>query len=98
MPFAPRLGTVPAHHLAVILLPPGTRRPEVRAALAASGIQSSVHYPPTHRMSWYQGRGRRRPLPRTEAVSERLLTLPLYPHMDDAAVLAVVDAVSEAVR
>ena len=98
MPFAPRLGTVPAHHLAVILLPPGTRRPEVRAALAASGIQSSVHYPPTHRMSWYQGRGRGRPLPRTEAVSERLLTLPLYPHMDDAAVLAVVDAVSEAVR
>jgi dTDP-4-amino-4,6-dideoxygalactose transaminase len=31
-------------------------------------------------------------------VSERLLTLPLYPHMDDAAVLAVIDAVAEAVR
>jgi dTDP-4-amino-4,6-dideoxygalactose transaminase len=98
MPFAPRRGSVSAHHLAVILLPPGTRRAEVRAALAASGIQSSVHYPPTHRFSWYQARGRGRPLPRTEAVSERLLTLPLYPHMDDAAVLAVIDAVSEAVR
>lgn len=98
MPFAPRSGTVAAHHLAVILLPPGTRRHEVRAALAASGIQSSVHYPPTHRFSWYQARGRGRPLPRTDAVSERLLTLPLYPHMDDAAVLAVIDAVAEAVR
>jgi dTDP-4-amino-4,6-dideoxygalactose transaminase len=31
-------------------------------------------------------------------VSERLLTLPLYPQMDDAAALAVVDAVTEAVR
>jgi dTDP-4-amino-4,6-dideoxygalactose transaminase len=98
MPFPPRTGTVPAHHLAVILLPAGTRRHEVRAALAASGIQSSVHYPPTHRFSWYQARGRGRPLPRTEAVSDRLLTLPLYPGMDDAAVLAVVDAVTEAVR
>jgi dTDP-4-amino-4,6-dideoxygalactose transaminase len=98
MPFAPRAGTVPAHHLAVILLPPGTRRPEVRAALTARGIQSSVHYPPTHRFSWYQSRRRGRLLPRTEAVSERLLTLPLYPHMHDAAVLAVIDAVAEAVR
>jgi dTDP-4-amino-4,6-dideoxygalactose transaminase len=98
MPFPPRIGTVPAHHLAVILLPPGTRRHEVRAVLAAAGIQSSVHYPPTHRVSWDPARGRRRPLPRTDAVSERLLTLPLYPHMDDAAVLAVIDAVTEAVR
>jgi dTDP-4-amino-4,6-dideoxygalactose transaminase len=98
MPFPTRDGTRPAHHLAVIILPDGWARDEFRAALTAARIQTSVHYPPTHRLSWYRARSRRRPLPVTDAVSDRLVTLPLYPHMGAAAVRAVIDAVRGAVR
>jgi dTDP-4-amino-4,6-dideoxygalactose transaminase len=96
MPFAPDADTIPAHHLAVILLPPNRSREEFRAALAASGIQTSVHYPPIHLFSRYRELGAKRSLPRTEEVAEQLVTLPLYPHMSEADVDAVVGAVRAA--
>lgn len=71
-----------AHHLAVVVLPAGMARDAVREALKAKGIQTSVHYPPTHRFSLYAG-SRPRSLPRTEDIAERLITLPLFPHMAD---------------
>ncbi len=81
-----------AHHLAVVVLPEDRPRDAVRAGLAAAGIQTSVHYPPIHRFSYYGGLGGRRRLPVTDAVADRLLTLPLYPHMRDADVSAVTAA------
>ena len=42
-----------SHHLAVVLLPVGSDRDAVRARLQAEGIQTSFHYPPTHRFSHY---------------------------------------------
>ena len=65
--------------------------------LAAKGIQTSVHYPPIHRFSAYREFGRDRPLPRTEQVAERLLTLPLFGHMTDDQIELVTTAVLEAV-
>jgi dTDP-4-amino-4,6-dideoxygalactose transaminase len=97
MPFAPDNDAEPAHHLAVIVLPPGCPREEFRASLAARGIQTSVHYPPIHRFAHYRALGARRPLPATDAVAERLVTLPLYPHMSDANVAAVTAAVQSAI-
>lgn len=93
MPFAPRADVDPAHHLAVIVLPDGRDREGFRASLTARGIQTSVHYPPIHQFSWYRGRGASRPLPATEAVANRIVTLPLYPHMTEADVSAVITAV-----
>jgi dTDP-4-amino-4,6-dideoxygalactose transaminase len=79
---------VPSHHLAVVVLPEGADRAAVRGALADAGIQTSVHYPPIHTFTAYQGVSGR-PLPQTDAVAERLLTLPLYGRMtDDDADLA----------
>jgi dTDP-4-amino-4,6-dideoxygalactose transaminase len=86
-----------SHHLAVVLLPEGASRAEVRSALEAERIQTSVHYPPIHTFSLYAERGTKRPLPQTEAVAERLLTLPLYGHMADGDVDAVVSALLAAV-
>ena len=97
IPFAPDDENNPAHHLAVILLPSGLARHEFRAALAADGVQTSVHYPPSHGFSYYADRGRRRVLPATEAVADRLVTLPLYPHMRAADREAVSAAVKRAV-
>jgi dTDP-4-amino-4,6-dideoxygalactose transaminase len=97
MPFG-RLeeGTVSSHHLAVALLPEG-RRDDVRAALSERQIQTSVHYPPIHLFSFYEELGARRPLPRTEEVGRRVVTLPLYGHMRDEQVELVIESLLESV-
>lgn len=95
MPFAPEENVRSAHHLAVVVLAPDHSRDDVRTALAARGIQTSVHYPPIHRFSLYRESGSRRPLPITDTVAGRLLTLPLYPTMTEREVAAVTDALLE---
>jgi dTDP-4-amino-4,6-dideoxygalactose transaminase len=99
MPFGdPEAQRASSHHLAVVLLPEGTPRHDVREALNARGIQTSVHYPPIHTFTAYEEQGARRPLPKTDAVAERLLTLPLFGHMTEAQVDAVTGGLLEAVR
>ncbi|MBX5474296.1 MAG: DegT/DnrJ/EryC1/StrS family aminotransferase [Thermoleophilia bacterium] len=93
VPFVPSPQVVPAHHLAVVLLPEGRERDGFRAALAARGVQTSVHYPPIHRFSRYRALGAARPLPVTDAVAPRLVTLPLYPSLSVERASLVVDAV-----
>jgi dTDP-4-amino-4,6-dideoxygalactose transaminase len=98
MPFGdPEAQRESSHHLAVVLLPEGADRREIRDELAAARIQTSVHYPPIHTFTAYEGRGRARALPRTDAVAGRLLTLPLYGHMSDEQVDAVTGALLAAV-
>jgi dTDP-4-amino-4,6-dideoxygalactose transaminase len=82
-----------AHHLQVALLPEGVARDDVRAELAERRIQTSFHYPPIHRFSRY-GPDSARPLPRTEEVAERLVTLPLFPHMSEGQLDEVVGALT----
>jgi dTDP-4-amino-4,6-dideoxygalactose transaminase len=81
-----------SHHLAVVLLPKGIDRDDVRTPLTAEGIQTSVHYPPIHTFTAYREAAGRRELPRTDAVAPRLLTLPLYGRMSDEQVEAVIAA------
>jgi dTDP-4-amino-4,6-dideoxygalactose transaminase len=86
-----------SHHLAVVVLSDETSRERVQEVLREQRIQTSVHYPPIHRFSAYaEGAGARRELPMTEALAGRVLTLPLYPHLDDAQVEAVAEALREA--
>ena len=92
MPFEPVAGREPAHHLAVVILPEDAERDSVRSGLADRGIQTSVHYPPIHRFTAYRSRPQR-PLPQTDSVAERLLTLPLYGGLTDEQVDAVVEGV-----
>jgi dTDP-4-amino-4,6-dideoxygalactose transaminase len=94
MPFAESAPTA-AHHLAVILLPPRHDRDAFRASLAEARIQTSVHYPPIHRFTAYE-RHQTRPLPETDRIAKRLVTLPLYPDLADADVDAVTAAVLRA--
>ncbi|WP_243659792.1 DegT/DnrJ/EryC1/StrS family aminotransferase [Streptomyces sp. BK205] len=82
LPFAHRADADTAHHLFPVVLPPGTDREDFRAALHEAGIQTSVHYPPTHQLSYYR---RHHPsvggLPVTDAIAERLVSLPLHARM-----------------
>jgi len=71
-----------AHHLFVIVLSKGSERAEIMEHLKEEGVQSSIHYPPTHLFKGY----RELALPAsdlgvTEALGRRLLSLPLYPDM-----------------
>ncbi len=86
-----------AHHLAVALLPADVDRDDVREALTEGGIQTSVHYPPIHRFTAYAGASAR-PLPRTDDVASRLLTLPLYPGLTDEDVDLVASRLLDGVR
>jgi dTDP-4-amino-4,6-dideoxygalactose transaminase len=92
-----RLGEASSHHLAVALVPDSNARDEIRTQLASQRIQTSVHYPPIHRLSQYREAGARRSLPRTDAVAGRLLTLPLFADVSDEQVEAVIDALLAAV-
>jgi dTDP-4-amino-4,6-dideoxygalactose transaminase len=93
VPFADADGDVrPAHHLAVVVLPQGVERALVQAQLAEQGIQTSVHYPPTHMFSAFEHFGERARLPVTEDLQSRILTLPLHPYLTDDAVAVVASA------
>ena len=87
-----------AHHLAVVILPSGVSREAVREHMHGERIQTSVHYPPIHRFTAYADARSRRPLPRTEDVAERILTLPLFPHMTSEDVDVVAASLADAVR
>lgn len=97
-PFAEPAVAQSSHHLAVALLPAGVSRDAVRVQLQRERIQTSVHYPPIHRFTYYSETAGQRPLPRTDEVAERILTLPLFPHMQDDDVALVAETLEQAVR
>ena len=97
LPFLGRVGS-PSYHIFPILLPPGIDRKAFMDALRSEGIQTSIHYPATHRFTYYQSRYGVISLPRTEYVSEREVTLPLYPGMRAEQVDLVVDRVIRTIQ
>lgn len=84
-------------HIMPVLLPEGTDRQRVMAAMLAQGIQTSVHYPPIHRFQFYQDKFPTPSLPQTEVFSERELTIPLHPRISAADLNRVVAALRDAV-
>jgi len=99
LPFGEERGTS-CYHILPTLLPEGTDRIRFMETLKKQGIQTSIHYPPVHHFSIYQEnwQARDNPLPVTEAVSSRELTLPLYPTMREEQVHWVVDAAKHALQ
>jgi len=83
-----------AHHLFAVVLEEGLDRDAFRAVLHDRGVQTSLHYPPVHHFSIH-GAGAAR-LPVTDAYSERAVTLPLFAHMTDGQLDAVVEAAGAA--
>jgi dTDP-4-amino-4,6-dideoxygalactose transaminase len=90
----PQAGADSAHHLFAVVLAEGADRDAVRKAMAADGIQTSLHYPPAHTLSIYEGGSPQ--LPVTEDYAARAVTLPLFAEMTSAQVEAVVAALAAA--
>ncbi|WP_037731997.1 DegT/DnrJ/EryC1/StrS family aminotransferase [Streptomyces megasporus] len=100
LPYAGRAVEHGAHHLFAVLLPPGTPRPRLQERLAAAGVQTGVHYPPSHLFTAYRERFgcREGQLPVTEDVMERQLSLPLYSELTDDDVRLVATEFRDALR
>lgn len=80
-----------------ILLPNSAARARVQQALRASGIGSNIYYPcPLHRQPAYAVHHDGSPLPNSDAVSERILALPMHPGLDEADVLQIAEVLRSA--
>ncbi len=82
------------HHLFPVLT---SRRDGLQAHLDARGVQTLIHYPiPLHLQPcyshWGLGRGS---FPVAERAAERLLSLPLFPQLEDREARRVVAAIGE---
>lgn len=87
---------LPAHHLMPMLLPEGMDRMAFVEKLKAAGIQTSLHYPAVHKFTFYQERFPNGRLPKTEMVTKREVTLPLYPDMIEAQIKLVIQQIKSA--
>lgn len=87
-----------SYHIFPIILSPRINRLDFMQSLKQKGIQTSIHYPPVHRFSYYQDRFPAAKLIQTELVGQREVTLPLHPLMSPADVKLVCQAVREALR
>ncbi len=87
-----------AHHLMPVVLPPASSRQAVIDGLRNRGIQTTVHYPPVHRLTFYNHLYPDCYLPRTEEFARRELTLPLHPRMTPADVELVVSSLADSLN
>lgn len=94
VPFAP--GWPSAHHILPVVLAERADRQQVMNRLRDAGIQTSMHYPAIHLLSFYHQMYPGLSLPETEAFALRELTLPLHPKMNFAQVEEVGRALSRA--
>lgn len=85
------------HHIFTLFTP---QRDELRERLLAEGISSGLHYPiPVHLQSGYRHLGYNEgDLPETERACKEVLSLPMYPELEDDAVLRVADSVRQFCR
>jgi dTDP-4-amino-4,6-dideoxygalactose transaminase len=100
LPPRPGAGGKHAWHLYVLRLDDAAplARDALVARLFAAGIGCSVHYVPLHLHPYWRDRYALAPaaFPCSQRAYERMLSLPIYPRMDDADVRRVVDAVRAA--
>jgi dTDP-4-amino-4,6-dideoxygalactose transaminase len=86
-------GALSAHHLYVVRVP---YRDRVRERLDDLGVRTGIHYPvPCHLQAPYRRFGPTR-LPEAERAAKESLSLPMFPHIDDAQIRTVCDRMNEA--
>jgi dTDP-4-amino-4,6-dideoxygalactose transaminase len=93
---AVRPGNTDVWHLYVVRV---DARSEVMAALGDAGIGAGIHYPtPLHLTRAYADAGYRRgEFPVAEAAADRILSLPMFPHLSTQQQERVADALRAAV-
>ncbi len=89
-----------SYHIFPILLPKGSDRLAFMESMKEQRIQTSIHYPPIHKFRAYAqiDQSAHPPLPLTEEIVYREVTLPLYPGLSESDVALVVQAVQKAME
>lgn len=82
-----------ANYVFPVLLPEGTERKKIREELAERGVSTTMHYPPIHLFSCFQEFTR--PLPLTEEIGRREVSLPLFYGMTDGQVDYVCEVLAD---
>lgn len=87
-------------HLYTILLDQVINRDRFIALMRAKNIGATVHYYPIYRFSYYQRRFNFNPkeFPVTEDISNRIVTLPMFPKMSEKDVEDVASAVKKSLE
>lgn len=81
-------------HIFPVLLSRNVGRADFTEYLCHKGIQTSVHYPPVHKFSFYKRfMSNILHLPLTEEIGKREISLPLFPSMSEDHVVYVVKCV-----
>jgi len=85
------------YHIFPILLPQGyTERNRLMARLSEHGVQTSIHYRPVHTFTTY--REIDASLPKTETIAPRILSLPLYPTLQENQIDYVVSRLESCLK
>ena len=75
------------------------KRAVVAASMLKAGIPTAIHYPVClHRQPAFSSAAGERPLPSAEAAAADVLSLPMYPGIEEALQRRIVAALAEAVR
>jgi dTDP-4-amino-4,6-dideoxygalactose transaminase len=76
------------------------RRDELREYLHGKGISTGVHYPvPVHLQPGFSNLGYKQgDLPKTERVCQEVLSLPMYPELEEETAIEIADAVRQFCR
>lgn len=86
-------------HMFQVLLPEGVERGDFIAAMHAAGIGVGVHYPAMHLFTLYRELGfRAGQFPLAERAGRSIVTLPLFPAMQDSDVERVCQAMTAVLR
>jgi len=98
IPFQDHPG-ISACHLLPVLLPKDIDRKKMMDRMKEQGIQTSIHYPPIHQFSEYKERAFfPQPLPITEEIAAREVSLPLYPMLTDDDVADITQALCDTLK
>jgi dTDP-4-amino-4,6-dideoxygalactose transaminase len=85
-------------HLFPVLLPRSANRHTVMAKLRDAEIQSSIHYLPVHQFSFYKKEFPGVHLTVTEEFCSRVITLPLYPALNEKDLKKIVMALKSGLK
>ena len=89
-------------HMFQVVLPEErlkVQRAQVMAEMHAAGIGTGVHYPAIHLFALYRGLGfKAGDFPQAEYVGRNILTLPLFPAMQESDVERVIDTLNRILR
>lgn len=84
-----------SYHLFPILLDKNINREKFMKYLRKHRIQTSIHYNPVHKFTYYKKRFGDIKLPVAEEIGKRVVTLPLHPLLKKEDVLYIVEKIKE---